>query len=62
MDIVSDRQGSAIAEFARLSVLLSGGALAAMVQLAILPSLTQIAAHFSGQGSGAIDGASIACS
>jgi MFS family permease len=66
MDAIRDttqgryRPGSALAEFARLFVLLSGGALAAMVQLAILPSLTQIAAHFSGQGSGAIDGASIA--
>jgi MFS family permease len=44
---------------ARLTVLLSGGALAAMVQLAILPSLTQMAAHFSSQG-GVLDSATIA--
>ncbi len=45
---------------ARLCVLLSGGALAAMLQMVILPSLTQIAAHFSGQGGGMFDGATIA--
>jgi MFS family permease len=52
--------GSTLFEAARLFVLLSGGALAAMVQLAILPSLTQIATRFSGGGGGAIDGATIA--
>jgi MFS family permease len=51
--------GSRFLAGARLTVLLSGGALAAMVQLAILPSLTQMAAHFSGQG-GALDNAAIA--
>ena len=44
----------------RLIVLLSGAALAAMVQLAILPSLTQMAAYFSSQGTGAFDSATIA--
>jgi MFS family permease len=44
----------------RLIVLLSGAALAAMVQLAILPSLTRMAAYFSGQSTGAFDSATIA--
>ena len=57
MDIASNRPGL---EIARLIVLLSGGALAAMVQLAILPSLTEIAAHYAGQGKAVLDGASIA--
>jgi len=45
--------GSLGSRAARLFVLLSGGVLAGMVQLAILPSLTQMAAHFSDQGDGA---------
>jgi len=57
MDIASNRPGL---EIARLIVLLSGGALAAMVQLAILPSLPQIAAHYAQQGTAVLDGASIA--
>jgi len=60
MDVARNAGGSKLFEAARLFVLLSGGALAAMVQLAILPSLTRIAAVYAGDGSGAIDGASIA--
>jgi MFS family permease len=60
MDAARNAGGSTLFEAARLFVLLSGGALAAMVQLAILPSLTRIAAVYAGDGSGAIDGASIA--
>jgi len=60
MDTARNAGGSTQFEAARLFVLLSGGALAAMVQLAILPSLTRIAAVYAGAGSGAIDGASIA--
>jgi MFS family permease len=45
---------------ARVFALLSVAALAAMVQVAILPSLTQMSAHFSGRGAGAFDGAAIA--
>ena len=39
---------------ARLCVLLTGGVLAGMVPLAILPSLTLMADHFSAQGDGAL--------
>ena len=60
MDAARNAGGSTLFEAARLFVLLAGGALAAMVQLAILPSLTRIAAVYAGAGSGAIDGASIA--
>ena len=40
------------AELARLFVFLSGGALTAMAQMAILPSLPQLAARFAGEGDG----------
>lgn len=53
MSMASEQAPSSGGSFARLFVLLSGGILAAMVQLAILPSLTQMAAHFSDQGDGA---------
>lgn len=53
MDSASHKIGVSGASVARLFVLMSGGVLAAMVQLAILPSLTQMAAHFSDQGDGA---------
>jgi len=46
--------GGRITRAARLFVLLTGGILAGMVPLAILPSLTQMAEHFSAQGNGAL--------
>jgi MFS family permease len=51
MQVASDSAGT---RAARLFVLLSGGVLAAMVQLAILPALTKMADHFSDQGDGAL--------
>ncbi|HEX4507731.1 MAG TPA: MFS transporter [Alphaproteobacteria bacterium] len=44
----------------RIIALLSVSALAAMLQLAILPSLTQLSEHFSSKASGAFDGPAIA--
>ena len=60
-DLLGLYQGTPLTEQQKLSavLLLSGGALEAMVQLAILPSLTQMAAHFSNQG-GVLDSATIA--
>jgi len=51
---MSDMAGSQITRAARLFVLLTGGILAGMVPLGILPSLTQMADHFSAQGNGAL--------
>ncbi|HLG89602.1 MAG TPA: MFS transporter [Alphaproteobacteria bacterium] len=51
MSVASENAG---VRAARLFVLLSGGVLAGMVQLAILPSQTQMAEHFSNQGDGAL--------
>ena len=51
---MSDMAGGRILRAARLFVLLTGGILAGMVPLGILPSLTQMADHFSGQGDGTL--------
>jgi predicted MFS family arabinose efflux permease len=51
---MSDMAGGRIMRAARLFVLLTGGILAGMVPLGILPSLTQMADHFSAQGNGTL--------
>jgi MFS family permease len=51
---MSDMAGGRIIRAARLFVLLTGGILAGMVPLGILPSLTQMADHFSAQGNGTL--------
>lgn len=60
MRTVSDKVESLIFDAVRVFVLLSGNALGVIVQLAVYPSLTQFAGHFSKGGPGALDGASIA--
>jgi predicted MFS family arabinose efflux permease len=60
MSTVSDKVNSPVYDAARVFVLLSGNALGVMVQLAMFPSLTQMANRFSDTGPGAFDGASIA--
>jgi MFS family permease len=52
MGSASDRPVSRGADLARLFVFLSGGALTAMAQMAILPSMPQLAARFAGEGDG----------
>jgi predicted MFS family arabinose efflux permease len=47
---VSDAQGSAVYRALRMIVLLGGAVLAGMVQLAILPAMPEMGAHFAGGG------------
>src|SRR5260370_39326691 len=60
MSTVSDKVNSPVYDAARVFVLLSGNALGVVVQLAMSPSLSQMANRFSNTGPGAFDGASIA--
>src|SRR5260370_2608916 len=60
MSTVSDKVNSPVYDAARVFVLLSGNALGVIVQLAMYPSLTQMANRFSNTGPSAFDGASIA--
>src|SRR5260370_28874406 len=60
MSTVSDKVNSPVYDAARVFVLLAGNALGVIVQLAMYPSLTQMANRFSNTGPGAFDGASIA--
>ena len=51
---------SPVYERARVSVLIAGNAVGVIVQLAMFPSLTQMASRFSHTGPGVLDGTSIA--
>ena len=46
----SDAQGSALFRSFRMIVLMGGAILAGMVQLAILPAMPEMGAHFAGDG------------
>src|SRR5260370_37236597 len=60
MSTVSDKVNSPVYDAARVCVRFSGNALGVIVQLAMYPSLTQMANRFSNAGPSAFDGASIA--
>ena len=52
MDMAAERSDSMLVRAGRMFVLVTSGALAAMVQLAIIPSLTNMSKYFADQGDG----------